>query len=75
MLMRLHLEYITQGHLTINAFNVSQFENHVRAVCGLETNSFKKNNLIAKMMNLLGGQITHYRNVQKFNDNEFFSIT
>jgi 5-(carboxyamino)imidazole ribonucleotide synthase len=25
------------GHLTINAYNVSQFENHVRAVCGLET--------------------------------------
>ena len=24
------------GHLTINAYNVSQFENHVRAVCSLE---------------------------------------
>ena len=24
------------------------------------------------MMNLLGDQITHYRNIQKFNDNEFF---
>ena len=24
------------GHLTINAFNVSQFENHIRAVCGLK---------------------------------------
>ena len=22
------------GHLTINAYNVSQFENHIRAVCG-----------------------------------------
>ena len=59
------------GHLTINAFNVSQFENHVRAVCGLEQIPLKKISN-AKMMNLLGGQITHYRNVQKFNDNEFF---
>ena len=24
------------GHLTINAFNVSQFENHIRAVCSLK---------------------------------------
>ena len=23
-------------------------------------------------MNLLGDQITHYRNIQKFNNNEFF---
>ena len=59
------------GHLTINAFNVSQFENHVRAVCGLEQITLKKISN-AKMMNLLGDQITHYRNIQKFNDNEFF---
>ena len=59
------------GHLTINAFNVSQFENHVRAVCGLEQIPIKKISN-AKMMNLLGDQITHYRNIQKFNDNEFF---
>ena len=56
------------GHLTINAFNVSQFENHVRAVCGLEQIPLKKISN-AKMMNLLGDQITHYRNMQKFNDN------
>jgi Phosphoribosylaminoimidazole carboxylase (NCAIR synthetase) len=24
------------GHLTLNSHNISQFENHVRAVCGLE---------------------------------------
>ena len=24
------------GHLTINAYNVSQFESHIRAVCNLE---------------------------------------
>ena len=59
------------GHLTINAFNVSQFENHVRAVCGLEQIPLKKISN-AKMMNLLGDQITHYRNMQKFKDNEFF---
>jgi Phosphoribosylaminoimidazole carboxylase (NCAIR synthetase) len=59
------------GHLTINAFNVSQFENHVRAVCSLEQIPLKKISN-AKMTNLLGDQITHYRNIQKFNDNEFF---
>ena len=59
------------GHLTINAFNVSQFENHVRAVCGLEQIPLKKLSN-AKMINLLGNQITHYRNIKKFNDNEFF---
>ena len=31
------------GHLTINAYNVSQFENHVRAVCKLEQIPLKKN--------------------------------
>ena len=59
------------GHLTINAFNVSQFENHIRAVCGLEQIPLKKISN-AKMVNLLGDQIIHFRNVQKFNDNEFF---
>ena len=59
------------GHLTINAFNVSQFENHVRAVCGLEQIPLKKISN-AKMINLLGDQITHYRNLQKLKDNEFF---
>ena len=59
------------GHLTINAYNVSQFENHIRAVCSLEKIPLKKISN-AKMMNLIGGQITHYRNMQKFNDNEFF---
>ena len=59
------------GHLTINAFNVSQFENHVRAVCGLEQIPLKKISN-AKMINLLGEQISHYRNIQNFNDNEFF---
>ena len=59
------------GHLTINAFNVSQFENHIRAVCGLEQIQLKKISN-AKMVNLIGDQITHFRNIKKFNDNEFF---
>tara|TARA_B100001057_G_scaffold497903_1_gene603350 strand:- start:511 stop:1563 length:1053 start_codon:yes stop_codon:yes gene_type:complete len=59
------------GHLTINAFNVSQFENHVRAVCGLEQIPLKKISN-AKMINLLGDQILHYRNSVKLKSNEFF---
>ena len=59
------------GHLTINAYNVSQFENHVRAVCGLEQISLKKLSN-AKMINLIGDQISHYRKIPKLNDNEFF---
>ena len=31
------------GHLTINAYNISQFENHVRAVCGLKQIPLKEN--------------------------------
>lgn len=59
------------GHLTINAYNISQFENHVRAICGLEQIPLKKLSN-AKMDNLIGDQISHYRNTQKLNNNEFF---
>ena len=58
------------GHLTINAYNVSQFENHVRAVCGLQQISLKKVSN-AKMINIIGDQITVYKN-KKFQPNEFF---
>ena len=58
------------GHLTINSHNISQFENHVRAVCGLEKIATKKL-YNAKMINLIGNDITPYRN-KTFNDNEFF---
>jgi 5-(carboxyamino)imidazole ribonucleotide synthase len=58
------------GHLTINAYNVSQFENHVRAVCNLEQIKLIKISN-AKMINLIGSQITVYRNKQ-FDSNEFF---
>ena len=59
------------GHLTINAYNVSQFENHVRAVCGLEQIPLKKISN-AKMINLIGDEISTYRKISKLNDNEFF---
>ena len=59
------------GHLTINAYNVSQFENHVRAICGLEQIQLKKISN-AKMMNLIGDQITVYRNKQLKPDEFFF---
>jgi len=58
------------GHLTINAFNISQFENHVRAVCNLEQIHLKKISN-AKMTNIIGNQITVYRN-KELNQNEFF---
>ena len=58
------------GHLTINAYNVSQFENHIRAVCGLNKVETKKL-YNAKMINLIGEDILVYRN-KKFQDNEFF---
>ena len=58
------------GHLTINAYNISQFENHVRAVCKLDQIHLKKISN-AKMINLIGDQITVYRN-KDFKKNEFF---
>ena len=58
------------GHLTINAYNVSQFENHVRAVCKLEQIPLKKISN-AMMTNIIGDQITNYRN-KEHNENEFF---
>ncbi len=59
------------GHLTINAYNISQFENHIRAVCSLEKIPLKKLSN-AKMINLIGNQITHYRKNSNLKDNEFF---
>jgi 5-(carboxyamino)imidazole ribonucleotide synthase len=58
------------GHLTINAYNISQFENHVRAVCGLEQIPIKKISN-AKMINIIGNDIDVYRN-KNFDKNEFF---
>ena len=58
------------GHLTINSYNISQFENHIRAVCALEKKEIKKLHN-AKMVNLIGDDILLYRN-KKFSENEFF---
>ena len=58
------------GHLTINAYNVSQFENHIRAVCMLEQIPLIKISN-AKMENIIGEQIEIYRS-KKLNSNEFF---
>ncbi|MDC2970054.1 5-(carboxyamino)imidazole ribonucleotide synthase [Candidatus Pelagibacter sp.] len=59
------------GHLTINAYNVSQFENHIRAVCSLDRIPLKKLHN-AKMLNLIGNQIEPYRKKLKLNKNQFF---
>jgi len=58
------------GHLTINAYNISQFENHVRAVCKQEKVSLKKIS-DAKMINIIGSDIVVFRK-KKFEQNEFF---
>ena len=58
------------GHLTLNAYNISQFENHIRAVCSLEKIPLKKLSN-AEMINLIGNQIVPYRNNPKLNDNQF----
>ncbi len=58
------------GHLTINAYNVSQFESHVRAVCNLEKIEPKMMSK-AMMKNIIGNEIFEYRN-KKVNSNEFF---
>jgi len=58
------------GHLTINAYNVSQFENHIRAVCNLEIIKLKKTHN-AEMINIIGEEIKAYRN-KSYSKNEFF---
>jgi 5-(carboxyamino)imidazole ribonucleotide synthase len=59
------------GHLTINAYNISQFENHIRAVCKLEQIPLKKISN-AKMINIIGEEITMYRNKQYAKGQFFF---
>ena len=58
------------GHLTINSHNISQFENHIRAVCGLKRIETKKI-YNAKMINIIGEDISNFRG-KTFKDNEFF---
>ena len=58
------------GHLTIEAFNISQFENHVRAVCSLKSKPIEKISN-AEMYNILGFEIHKYKK-KAFQKNEFF---
>ena len=59
------------GHLTINAYNVSQFENHIRAICSLKKIPLKKISN-AQMINLIGDEIKPYRENFTLKENEFF---
>ncbi len=59
------------GHLTINAFTVCQFENHVRAVTGLKKEKVKKISN-AEMHNILGDEILKFRNKSLKTDEFFF---
>jgi 5-(carboxyamino)imidazole ribonucleotide synthase len=58
------------GHLTMNAYNISQFESHIRAVCNLKTKTPKKTHK-AIMYNILGADIKRYRS-KIMRKNEFF---
>ena len=58
------------GHLTIEAFNISQFENHVRAVCDLGAKPIEKISN-AEMRNILGYEINDFKK-RNFAKNEFF---
>ena len=58
------------GHLTINAYNISQFESHVRSVCNLEAiEPVMKSAAI--MQNIIGEDIFKYKN-KEYKSNEFF---
>ena len=58
------------GHLTIDAFNHSQFSLHVSCVCNLGSKPIGKISN-AEMYNILGSEILEYRK-RKFKKNEFF---
>ena len=59
------------GHLTINAYNVSQFENHVRAVCSLKQIPIKK--IIQCKNDQLNRQSNRTLQTRsQLKDNEFF---
>ena len=58
------------GHLTIESYNVSQFESHLRSVCDLE----KIKPLLrykSEMTNILGEDIYNYRD-KEFIKDEYF---
>ena len=59
------------GHLTLEAYNCSQFESHIRAVCNLEKKEPKriKN---AQMINVIGEEINNYRNKTMLKNSFFY---
>ena len=58
------------GHLTIESYNVSQFESHLRSVCDLE--KIKPSlRYKSEMTNILGEDICHYRD-KEFKKDEYF---
>ena len=58
------------GHLTIESYNVSQFESHIRSICNLEKvkPSLKYK---SEMINILGDDIYKYRD-RSIKENEYF---
>ena len=58
------------GHLTINTHNISQFENHIRAVCGLEKVETKKI-YNGRMLNLIGNDISNISSYSKNTRNSY----
>ena len=55
---------------SVNSYEIDQFTNHIRAICGLEYVENKKISN-AEMINILGDEILKYRE-KKFKQNEFF---
>ena len=70
LLNELAPRFHNSGHLTIEAFNISQFENHIRAVCNLKSKPIEKISN-AEMYNILGSEIYNYKK-KTFKKNEFF---
>ena len=59
------------GHLTLEAYNCSQFESHIRAVCNLEKKEPKKIKN-AQMVNVIGEEINNYRNKTMLKNSFFY---
>ena len=55
---------------SVNSYEICQFTNHIRAVCGLDYMENKKISN-AEMLNILGDEILNFRE-KKFKQNEFF---
>ena len=59
------------GHLTLEAYDCSQFESHIRAVCNLEKKEPKKIKN-AEMINIIGEEINLYRDEFILENNFFY---